>query len=155
MSFERYAQFIVAVLFAVVVGSAAAPALAEPRDEAVAVVERWVEAFNASDVAAIVELYAADATFIGTSSRAILTTSADIRRYFEQALLSNRPRSATLGERVVAELDDGAVLVSGLDVTTGTRNGAQVNTPGRVTFVIALRGERWRIVHFHRSALPN
>lgn len=81
--------------------------------------------------------------------------SADIRRYFEQALLNNRPRSATLGEHVVAELADDTVLVTGLDITTSVRAGERVSTPGRVTWVLAKRAEHWRIVHFHRSALPN
>jgi hypothetical protein len=35
------------------------------------------------------------------------------------------------------------------------RDGQHVSDRGRVTFVIAKRGDDWRIVHFHRSALPN
>lgn len=156
MSFDRHTRSVAgAVLFAVAVGSPAVPTFAGPRDEAIVVVERWFDAFTASDVDAIVELYAVDATFIGTSSRTVLTASADIRRYFEQALLNNRPRGATLGEHIAAELADGTVLVTGLDTTTGVRAGERVSTPGRVTFVIAKRGDTWRIVHFHRSALPN
>ena len=156
MSFDRFSRAVAgALLFAVVVGGPAVPAFAGPRDEAVMVVERWLDAFTASDVDTIVALYAADATFMGTSSRTVLTASADIRRYFEQALRNNRPRGATLGEHVVAELADGTVLVTGLDTTTSVRAGEPVSTPGRVTFVIAKRGDTWRIVHFHRSALPN
>jgi hypothetical protein len=113
MGSKRHSGWIAAVLGAAVLGAPAA-ALAGPSEEAVSVVERWVAAFTASDVDAITQLYAADATFLGTSSRAVVATSADIRRYFERALLNNRPRSAALGEHVVVPLSATEVLVTGL-----------------------------------------
>jgi uncharacterized protein (TIGR02246 family) len=127
---------------------------AAPVDDALAVVERWAAAFTASDVDTITALYANDATFFGTSSTAPLTTNAAIRGYFERALLNNRPRSAKLDERLATELSDDTVVVTGLDTTTSVREGERVSTRGRVTFVLAKRGDEWRIVHFHRSALP-
>jgi uncharacterized protein (TIGR02246 family) len=132
----------------------AVAARAAPVDEAVAVVERWAAAFTASDVDAIAALYADDATFFGTSSAAPLTTNAAIRGYFERSLLNNRPRAAALDERLATEIAGGTVVVTGLDTVTSTRGGERVSTRGRVTFVLAKRAEAWRIVHFHRSALP-
>ena len=130
-------------------------AAAGPRDEALAVVEQWVAAFTASDVDAIVALYAPDAQFIGTGSRSAVSNPAAIRAYFERALLNNRPRSAELGEHAVTVLSDATVVVTGLDTVTSTREGVRTSAVGRVTFVIARRGATWQIVHFHRSAQPN
>jgi uncharacterized protein (TIGR02246 family) len=129
-------------------------AVAGPREEALEVVEKWSAAFTASDVDAITALYAPDATFLGTGSQAVVTAPEDIRSYFERALRSNRPRSATLGAHHVAVLSDTAVLVTGVDTVTGVRGGNPVSAQGRVTFVVAKRGNVWRIVHFHRSAMP-
>jgi uncharacterized protein (TIGR02246 family) len=129
-------------------------AQAGPQDEAMAVVNKWVQAFNASDVDAITQLYAPDALFMGTGSRAVVTDPAGVRRYFEQALLTQRPRSARVLESTALVLSDSAVVVNGLDVTSAVRDGTTVESPGRFTFVVARRGAEWRIVHFHRSGMP-
>jgi ketosteroid isomerase-like protein len=44
--------------------------------------------------------------------------------------------------------------ITGLDATTAVRDGKTITSPGRVTFVVARRGPEWKIVHFHRSAVP-
>jgi uncharacterized protein (TIGR02246 family) len=129
-------------------------AAAAPRDDALAVVDRWAAAFAASDVDAIVALHAPEATFVGTSSTSVLTGHDAIRGYFERALLVDRPRGAALGERAVTVVSPREVVVTGLDTTTRVRAGERIDTPGRVTFVVAKQGREWRIVHFHRSALP-
>lgn len=132
-----------------------ATAAAGPREDALAVVERWVAAFTASDIDAIVALHAPDALFIGTGSRSVINDPAAVRTYFERALLNNRPRSAKLGEHMVTVVSDSTVIVTGLDTVTSTRDGIRTSAVGRVTFVIARRAATWEIVHFHRSALPD
>lgn len=124
-----------------------------PKD-ALAVVETWAKAFAASDVDTIVATYADDALFMGTSSTSLVKDSAGIRKYFEAALLSNRPRGASLTHVESMMLGDDAILVTGLDAVTGVRDGAIYTNPGRVTFVVAHRGDAWKIAHFHRSAMP-
>jgi hypothetical protein len=101
-----------------------------------------------------VALYAPDALFLGTGSKTIVTKSDDIRKYFENALLTNRPRGATLGSYEAIILSDTAVVVTGLDTVTGVRDGTPFSNSGRATFVVAKRGSDWKIVHFHRSAMP-
>jgi uncharacterized protein (TIGR02246 family) len=132
----------------------ASPAMAGPEDEAMKVVEKWAVAFNASDVDTIVGLYAPDALFLGTGSRTVVTTPAGIRSYFEAALLTDRPRGAALESHSILVADAGAVVITGLDVTTATRDGQTLRNPGRVTFIVATRGAEWKIVHFHRSSVP-
>jgi uncharacterized protein (TIGR02246 family) len=130
-------------------------AMAGPKEEALQVLEKWTKAFSDSDVDGIVKLYASDALFLGTGSKAVALTSDEIRKYFEDALLNNRPRGATLGRHSVMALSDTTVVVVGLDTVTGVRNGTPYSANGRVTFVLAKRSADWQIVHFHRSAMPN
>ena len=138
----------------VLAASVASPAFAGPEEEALQVIEKWAAAFNASDVDAIVALYAPDAMFLGTGSRTVVLKTEQIRQYFERALLTDRPRGAVLESRSVMALSDGAVVITGLDVTTAVRDGKPIRSPGRVTFVVARRGAEWKIVHFHRSGVP-
>lgn len=132
----------------------ASPVMAGSEEDALQVVEKWAAAFNASDVDAIVALYAPDAMFLGTGSRNVVLKTAEIRQYFERALLTDRPRGAVLESRSVMPLSSDAVIVTGLDTTTAVRDGKTISSPGRVTFVVARRGADWKIVHFHRSAMP-
>ncbi len=84
----------------------------------------------------------------------VVTDQADIRRYFEGAILTRRPRAAPISAQHVMVLSDNAVLVTGLNDSTGVLDGKPFSNPGRVTFVVAKRGAEWKIVHFHRSAMP-
>jgi uncharacterized protein (TIGR02246 family) len=141
---------IAVVLFA----SLCSTAIAGPKEDALQVVEKWAKAFTDSDVDGIVKLYAPDATFLGTGSKTVVVKPEEIRKYFEQALLSSRPRGAKLDSHAAMEVSDTAVVVTGLDTVTGVRDGQPVSANGRVTFVLAKRGSGWQIVHFHRSAMP-
>ena len=142
------------IVTVILVAALTSPAAAGPEDDALRVVDAWAAAFNTSNVDAIVALHAPDALFLGTGSRAVGTTTADIRQYFERALLTDRPRGAVLESRSVMIVSDSTVIVTGLDMTTAVRDGKTLTNPGRVTFVIARRGAEWKIVHFHRSAVP-
>jgi hypothetical protein len=52
-------------------------------------------------------------------------------------------------------VSDTAVLVVGLDTVSAVRDGTPISAAGRVSFVLGKRGDDWKIVHFHRSAMPN
>jgi uncharacterized protein (TIGR02246 family) len=130
-------------------------AFAGPKEEALAVVDQWAKAFAASDVDAIVKLYAPETYFMGTGSKTVVTDHSEIRKYFENAILTRRPRSAPITESHAIVLSDDAVLITGLNSSNGVLDGKPFSNPGRVTFVIAKRGPEWKIVHFHRSAMPN
>jgi uncharacterized protein (TIGR02246 family) len=125
-----------------------------PANDAMAVVQRWATAFDQSNVDAIVNLYAPDASFFGTGSKALVTTPEQIRSYFEAALQRDKPRGAQLLEHSVKVLSDSVVVVTGLDRVSGTKEGKEYHSDGRVSFVIEKRGADWQIVHFHRSAVP-
>lgn len=130
-------------------------AVADPKEEALAVLDQWAKAFAASDVDAIVKLYAPETYFMGTGSKTVVTDHSAIRKYFEDAILTRRPRSAPITESHTIVLSDDVVLITGLNSSNGVLDGKPFSNPGRVTFVIAKRGPDWKIVHFHRSAMPN
>jgi uncharacterized protein (TIGR02246 family) len=138
----------------VVAASVCPLALREGPEEAL-VLEKWTKAFTDSDVDGIVKLYAADALFLGTSSKTVVIKPEGIRNYFEAALLNNRLRSATLGDYAALTLSDTSVVITGLDTVTGVRDGKTFSAVGRVTFIVAKRDSDWQIVHFYRSAMPN
>lgn len=130
-------------------------AVASPEQEAMAVLEKWTKAFTEADVDGIVGLYAPDALFFGTGSKVLVTRPDGVRKYFEQAFQSLKSRTAALGDHSVMVISDTTVAVSGLDRITGVREGGPIAVTGRVTFVVAKQGDAWRIVHFHRSSMPN
>ncbi len=138
----------------VLVAATTSTAFAGPEEEAMQIVQKWAAAFNASDVDAIVALYAPDALFLGTGSRTVVLEPAGIREYFERALLTDRPRGAKLLSHSLRVMSDNSVVITGLDETTAVRDGKTISNPGRVTFVVAKRGAEWKIVHFHRSGVP-
>jgi uncharacterized protein (TIGR02246 family) len=128
-------------------------AIAGPREEALQVVEKWSKAFTESDVDGMVKLYAPDALFFGTSSKALLTKPDEIRKYFERALSTGRVDRKL--DSSVMVLSDTVVVVTGLEIVTGVRGEKPFSGTGRVTFVVAKRGSDWQVAHFHRSRLPN
>ena len=65
----------VAILGVLVLLCPTGAALAGPREDAMAVLERWVRAFEASDVDTITGLYAPDALFMGTGSRTVVVVN--------------------------------------------------------------------------------
>ena len=134
--------------------SVCSAAIAGPREEALQVIDKWAQAFTESDVDTISKLYATDALFLGTGSKAVVTKPEAIHKYFDRALLNNRPRGAKLGAHSVMVVSDSVVVVTGLDTVTGVQDGTPFSRNGRVTFVVANRGSGWEIVHFHRSSMP-
>ena len=84
------------------------------------VLDQWTKAFAASDVDAIVALYSADALFMGTGSKTVVTEPAAIRRYFEDAILTRRPRAAPISSSEAMVLSDDAVLIAGLNDFDGS-----------------------------------
>jgi len=91
---------------------------------------------------------------IGTFGKVVLTKPEQIRKYFDVALNTDKPRAANLNSSEAVEVDDNTVVIAGFDTITGVKDGQPTVAMGRVTFVIAKRGSNWMIVHLHRSPLP-
>ena len=126
---------------------------ASAKEDALQVLAKWVQAFNSSDIDGIVSLYAPDALFIGTGSKEVGTNPEYFRTYF-QSLKRDMPRGAKLESYSALELSSTVVLISGMDSVSGNKDGVLFHRPGRVSFVIVKRDDKWQIIQFHRSAMP-
>ena len=130
-------------------------AIAGPKEDALQVVERWAKAFTEADVDTIIGLYASDAVFMGTGSKTIVAKPEDIKKYFQGALLGNKRFVVTFVESAVTAASETAFVVTALDRVALTEDGMTRDVFGRLTFVVVRRDSGWRIVSFHRSAMPS
>ena len=139
-------------LLAVTLLTLSSAALAGPKEDAYAVVERWARAVSTTSLDEIVGLYAPDALFFGTTMPTLATKPEDVRKYFEAAF--KNPGQMKLADHSALMLADGSVVDAGFYEITREREGQPVTTRLRYTFVVAKRGDQWKIVHHHSSALP-
>lgn len=139
---------------AILLGSVCSAVIAGPKEDAFHVLESWTQAFTASGVDAILGLYAPDAVFMGTGTKTIVTQPEAIRKYFEATLVSNRKFVISLVDSSVVALNDSTVVVTALDKVSVTVDGKSQDLFGRVTFVLSKKESGWKIIHFHRSAMP-
>jgi uncharacterized protein (TIGR02246 family) len=130
------------------------PAAAGPREEAFAVVEQFKKAYDASDPPSIVKLFSPNAVFLGTLLQGPTRDPEVILKYFQASAAANLPKKITIENYEVLEISQTAVLFSGQDTFSQTRDGQTVDTPARFTLLIANGPEGWRIAHFHSSARP-
>ena len=142
------------IYFALLICGFCSSAFAGPKEDAFQVVEHWAKAFTAADVDTIVGLYAPDTVFMGTGTKTIVNQPEGVKKYFELTLLGNRKFVASLVDSSIVALNETTVVVTGLDKLIATVDGKSLDIFGRVTFVLAKRESGWKIVHFHRSAMP-
>ena len=128
-------------------------AMASPEEDAFRTVEKFKTAFDAADVQGVVSLFAPDALFLGTLSPILATKSEQIDEYF-QGIKFATPRSITIESSSAVVLSENAVLFTGLDKFTSTKEGKTVDLPARFTMLITKGDQGWRIKHFHSSARP-
>jgi uncharacterized protein (TIGR02246 family) len=125
----------------------------EAEEEVARATAAWVDAYNSRDAARIVALYAPDALFWGTRATAIASTPERIAAYFQESV-RNRNLRVTINDRRIRVY--GQVGVSaGVYTVTDLKDGQEVSTPGRFTFVFEKRAGRWVIVHHHSSRMPS
>ena len=145
---------LIQVLFAfsILIG---VPAMADSKSEALNVVQSWTNALNRNDVDGIVSTFATNASFFGTSTKNLVTTPLGIRQYFEVVYAQFAPLSVELGQLVANDLSPDSAVVTGYDKWKVTIEGKTVERVGRLSIAVARKDGEWRIVSFHRSALPN
>ena len=128
-------------------------AFAGPKEDAAQVIDQFKKAFDASDVQAVVSLFAPDAIFLGTVSPIVATKTEQIDKYF-QGLTQLMPRSFTVDVQLAIVLSETAVLFTRFDTFTQTKDGQIIVVPARFTFLITKGDQGWRIRHFHSSLRP-
>jgi uncharacterized protein (TIGR02246 family) len=129
--------------------------ITEYQNGALSALHAWVDAVNRHDLEAIVAIFAPDASFFGTSTQTLVSSSEGIREYFDVVLKNYAPLRAALGSVTVSELSPDSAVITGYDNWQVTLNGKSVEGIGRLSVVVALRDDHWRIISFHRSAMPD
>jgi uncharacterized protein (TIGR02246 family) len=142
------------IYFALLICGFCSSVFAGPKEDAFQVVDQWAKAFTSADVETITGLYAPDAVFMGTGTKVIVNQPEGVKKYFEATLLGNRKFVASFVDSSIVALNETTVVVTGLDKLSVTVDGKSMDFFGRVTFVLAKREFGWKIVHFHRSAMP-
>jgi uncharacterized protein (TIGR02246 family) len=132
------------------------PALAGPKEDALAAYQKFFEAFTTDNHDQVAGLFAPDALFFGTRSGELVTTPEGVRSYFVTALTGARGEvRARPFEQTALVLSDGVVAISGKWQSERTLDGKMTTAgPSRNTVVMQKRGERWLIVQFHNSPTP-
>ncbi len=134
---------------------AGTPAMAEPKAGALDAVHAWIDALNRSDLDGVVSTFAADARFFGTTTKTLVDSPEGIRQYFEAVFAKFAPLAVELGEVTVSELSADGAVITGFDKWKVTVAGKPAEGVGRLSIAVARRAGKWRIVSFHRSAMPN
>ena len=116
--------------------------------------ERWSSAFTQADMNALMALFAPNAVFFGTSSKAIVAGTAGIRNYFENSLLGSSRYVSVQTDIHVTALGDDVAIIAALNKITITDNNHSDDLMGRLSIAARKREGLWKIEHFHRSALP-
>ena len=132
-----------------------APAMADTKDSALAVANAWVAAVNRQDLHGIVDNFASDASFFGTSTKTLISDAQGVRHYFTEVIQAYAPVMVELGQVTVTELSADSAVITGFDRWKVTVNGSPVEAVGRISMAVAVRNGQWRIVSFHRSTMPN
>jgi uncharacterized protein (TIGR02246 family) len=114
----------------------------------------WVTAVNHCDVDAVMQLFAADAMFYGTSTKTLITNSEGIRQYFEQAFAQLQPLSMSIDNNKIQSVSDDVILLACSDRWTVMLNGQQQIMFGRLVMTAAIKQGAWKILSFHRSVMP-
>lgn len=124
-------------------------ALAGPREEANAAIDRWSAAYTANDPEAVVKNYRPDAILLGTVSPVLSQGTEAIRKYFSG--IKGSGNKNTVGERHTLVLSDDAVLVTGFYEFTRMKDGQPVPGPARFTMLLIKDQGEWLIAHHHSS----
>lgn len=122
------------------------------RDVAAAT-QRWIQAFNAGDPAAIAALYHPEAVLWGTTAPSLITTPQGLYQYFEGHCAAESPPTISLGAQRVRVYAGTAINTGSYTLHTRV-DGQQRALPARFSFTYCKVGSDWLIVDHHSSFLP-
>jgi hypothetical protein len=118
--------------------------MAGPAEDGAGAIDRWVAAYNANDLDALMNAYAPDAILQGTSEPQINIGTAALRQYFKR--LPAGGSRVSIQDRRMVVINDTTVLWLGF---YSFRGG-----PARFSFLVVNRGGEWLIQHHHSSSIP-
>lgn len=149
--------FSVASVVGLAVLTLSSPVYAGPKEEGLAVFDKFLTSFTAANVDEVVGLFAPDALVWGTTMQGLATTPAGVRQYFSgmSARKPNERKASAFGPLSALVLSDDAVLVSGMWQVEQVVDGKPtVGAPLRISIAVIKRGDHWLIAQFHNSPRP-
>lgn len=111
--------------------------------------DSYLRSFNRCDVEGMVSHYASEFRFISRSTPKPITTTEQLRQYYQRACALVPPLTATLLQHRVFAGGATAALDGEFALQQPTAASPQVTLQG--TLVLRKIGESWRIVVFHSS----
>ena len=126
-------RYLVAGLMLLIV---TASARAAQKEEAFAVIEQFKKAYDAADPPAIVKLFAPDSIFLGTTMQKPTRDKEAILKYFQASASANLPKHVEIENYEALQVSESAMLFTGQNVFFQTRDGKEVPTLARFTFLI-------------------
>jgi uncharacterized protein (TIGR02246 family) len=114
----------------------------------------WVAAVNRCDVDAVMQLFASDVMFYGTSTKTLITSSEGVRQYFEQAFAQLSPLTMSIEDKKIQSISDDVMLLACTDKWSVALDGQQQIMFGRLVMTAVIKQGVWKIVSFHRSVMP-
>ena len=79
------------------------PAMADTKDSALGVALAWVAAVNRQDIDGIVNSFATNPSFFGTTTKTLISDAEGIRQYFANVFQAYAPVKVELGQiRIVS-----------------------------------------------------
>ena len=147
---------MVRIVLAVLVSLWTTYAVAGPREDALALYEKFFEYFRTDNHDQIMTVFSDDVLFIGTISPDLVTDPAGVREYFVRALSGTRGTvKSNVFEITATQLTEDVVLTTARWQSERTLDGKMTtNGPSRNSSVLHKRGDRWYIVQFHNSGKP-
>src|SRR5947207_14592512 len=142
---------LIAALVALTLVTLVLRASAGPKEDALAIIEQFKKAYDTSDPPSIVKLFATESVFLGTTMQRPTRDKDAILKYFQASASANLPKKVEIENYEVLQLSETAVLFTGQNVFTQTRDGKAIDSPARFTFLVVREAQGWRIGHFHSS----
>lgn len=128
---------------------------ADAAKDAEAAFSKFFTAFASRNPTQVASMFAPDAQFYGTVSPALVTTPEGVLNYFNVAFDRPGVPEAKALKLTTTALTDSIALVAGTWKVDRTVDGkTTIGDPLRVTAVLQKRGDRWMVVQFHNSRLP-
>ena len=121
---------------------------------------KWYSTLCSSNTEELVSLYSSKITFLPTSSKKVIKDLKGVKDYFigiNEKYKAFKANKCTLLSPEIRLIDNNTVVVTGIDEFDGVidnENKDSFNIKGRQSFVFTKKNNEWKIIHHHRSRLP-
>ena len=121
---------------------------------------KWYSNLCSSNTEELVSLYSSNITFLPTSSKIVIKGLKGVKDYFigiNEKYKAFKTNKCTLLSPEIILIDKNTVVVTGIDEFEGVidnENKDSFNIKGRQSFIFTKENNEWKIIHHHRSRLP-